>query len=155
MEASPVIPVIIEWKRLRGAAVGRCGAARRGKDPFPVRRQLLKTAPRGGHGRVSHQAAVADSVLANGVPREPVSLSPAFMTHQATLGALRRGGSHAAEPGRAGSRYTRGPGELRKQLGAEPAEAGAPSQELELTYRSVKKLFVLVSYCWGGSASLV
>lgn len=73
------------------------------------------------------------------------------MTHEATLGALRRGGSHAAEPGRAGSRYTRGPGELRKQLGAEPAEAGAPSQELELTYRSVKKLFVLVSYCWGGA----
>lgn len=29
------------------------------------------------------------------------------------------------------------------------AEAGATSQELEPTYRSVKKLFVLVSYCWG------
>lgn len=95
---------------------------------------------------MSHQAAVADGVLRNG---ERVSLNPAWRRHEATLAAPRSGGSHAAEAGRGGSWSdgAEGPGPRRTPPVDPSLEAGATSQELEPTYRSVNELLVLLSCC--------
>lgn len=88
--ASPVRPSTAAWRS--SSAARRCVALSglcSGKDPFSVKQQLLKTWLCGGHGRVSHQASVSASLLANSLPREPVPLSPAFMARESM--AERRG----------------------------------------------------------------
>lgn len=86
------------------------------EESLSVKQQLAKTTRCGGHGRVSHQTSISNSILASHISKESVSLSPAFMVHESMIIVLCsrwNGGSicHAAAvkqrgARRNGSRYT-------------------------------------------------